>query len=63
MLIAYSEIKLHPAVTIHDIADMAINRRTTITESDRMLNEQQLYQLSNEVGLWTLDELKKHFLN
>ncbi len=63
MLIAYSDIKLSQGVGLADLALMAINRGTFITDSGSMLKEQHLYAVENEVGLWTFDELKRHFLN
>lgn len=63
MLIANSFIKLPPSVTIHDLMHIAIRRGTLITESARMLKGQHLYSVEKEVGLWTFEELRRHFLN
>lgn len=46
-----------------DLRQMAMLRGSYIRESDRKLNGEPLYYVDHEVGLWTVGEIKKHFLN
>lgn len=50
-------------ISIVDLKQMAMMRGAYITDSDRTLDEAPLYALSGEVGLWTFDELRQHFLH
>lgn len=60
---SHLEINIDSGVSLVDIKQLAMLRGTYVTASDRKLDDKPLYYVDHEVGLWTFEELKNHFLN